>query len=331
MTSKLRFMTGGTGNVSVRVQSLSTSSYPFDEQVTVSPGQTTSFAVNYTLEQPLGNIVTDDGVRISSPSPIFVVVLLKSGSSDDMHPLIPDPLLGNEYFAAAYEKNSPATASFILVVAQTDNTNVSLELSKLADGETIEVDGVTYDRRDVLRVTLNSLQTLQIQTESDLTGTRIFSTKPVATYSGQNRTHVPGKGTCLSHLSDQLPPVENLGRKFVLVTTPDQDVGDLYRFVATQPLTTVVVESVPKKTIRLLSPGDFYEYDLANGSYLYAESDKPVMAVQLTKIYLDPSVPGSTGDASMGVLAPLEQAENFYVFPHTMRAQHVYMTFIVQR
>ena len=120
----------------------------------------------------------------------------------------------------------------------------------------------------------------------------------------------------------------NLGRKFVLLSTPEQDVGDLYRFIAAHPFTTVVVESVPNTTIHLLSPGDFYEYDLASQSYLYAESDRPVMVVQLTKTPRSRNVPG---DPSMGVLAPLEQAESFYMCPQTVKLEYVYMTFVIQR
>ena len=322
-------MTQGSDNVSVRVQSLSTSSSPLDVQVTVTPGQAVPFYISWLFQQPLGNVLTNDGVRITAPSPIFADVYLRaSRDHGDFHPLIPDPLLGTEYFAAAYSRSENITASFILVVAQADNTEVSLELSKLADGETIQIGGVTYDRRDTLRVTLNSLQTLQIQTASDLTGTRISSTIPVATYSGQNRTRVVNSNKCFSHLSDQLPPVVNLGRKFVLLSTPEKDTGDLYRFIAAHPFTTVVVESVPKTTIHLLSPGDFYEYDLASQSYLYAQSDRPVMVVQLTKTPKSWSFPG---DPSMGVLAPLEQAESFYVFPQTVKWEYVYMTFVIQR
>ena len=329
MTSAIWFMTQGTENVSVRMQSLSTSSSPLDQQVTVSPGQSVPFYVSSLFQQPLGNVLTNDGVRITAPSPIFADVYLRATTDHgDFHPLIPDPLLGTEYFAAAYNRNETVTASFILVVAQADNTEVSLELSKLADGETIQIGGVTYDRRDTLRVTLDSLQTLQIQTASDLTGTRISSTRPVATYSGQNRTRVIVTNDCFSHLSDQLPPVVNLGRKFVLLSTPEQDVGDLYRFIAAHPFTTVVVESVPNTTIHLLSPGDFYEYDLASQSYLYAESDRPVMVVQLTKT---PRSRDSPGDPSMGVLAPLEQAESFYMCPQTVKLEYVYMTFVIQR
>ena len=322
-------MTQGPDNVSVRVQSLSTSSSPLDQQVTVSPGQAFPFHISLLFEQPLGNVLTNDGVRITASSPIFADVYLRaSRDHGDFHPLIPDPLLGTEYFAAAYSRSEALTASFILVVAQANNTEISLELSKLTDGETIQIGGVTYDRRDTLRVTLNSLQTLQIQTASDLTGTRISSTRPVATYSGQNRTRVVNSNKCRSHLSDQLPPVVNLGRKFVLLSTPEKDDGDLYRFIAAHPFTTVVVESVPKTTIHLLSPGDFYEYDLASQSYLYAQSDRPVMVVQLTKTTRSIE---SLGDPSMGVLAPLEQAESFYMFPKTLKWEYVYMTFVIQR
>ena len=326
----LYFMTRGPDNVTVRVQSLPTSSaQAFDQQVTVTPGETATILVPAAFQHPLGNVLASDGIAITAPSRIFVDVYLETASNNDAHSLIPDAFLGQEYFAAAYGKFYSLTASFILVVAGSDATGVSIELSKLAQGETIEMGGVTYDRQDTLSLTLDRLQTLQIQTASDLTGTRISATQPVATYSGQNRTLVPGRGRCLSHLSDQLPPVDNLGRKFVLVTSPDQGVGDVYRFVATRPVTTVVVASDPTTTIRLLSPGQSHELQLASGQYLFAEADQPVMVVQITKT--NEVSAGGSGDPSMGVLAPLEQAESFYAYAHSRRADYLYITFVVKR
>ncbi|XP_070184810.1 IgGFc-binding protein-like [Littorina saxatilis] len=332
MTSSLHFMTQGTDNVTVNVRSLSTSSKPIDESVQVSPGIVTVFRIPYQLESPMGNVITNDAVKVIATSPIFVEAILQSPSNDDFHPLIPDEFLGKRYFAATFRKSLPITTSFLLVVARDLDTDVTVDLGQLSDAETIEMNGVTYDETDVLRVTLHEMQTLQIQTASDLTGSKITSTKPVAVYSGQNRTHIlsPGSGGCVSHISDQLPPVENLGRKFVLVASPDQDGGDFYRFVASEALTTVLIESDPRITARLLLPGDFYEYDLESVEYVFVESDKPVMIVQITKSASVPRLRNTTGDPSMAVLAPLEQGENFYVFSHSLAIEDVYFTFVVE-
>ena len=85
MTSSIWLMTQGTDNVSVRVQSLSTSSSPLDVQVTVSPGQAVPFYISSLFEQPLGNVVTNDGVRITASSPIFADVYLRATTHHGDH------------------------------------------------------------------------------------------------------------------------------------------------------------------------------------------------------------------------------------------------------
>lgn len=118
------------------------------------------------------------------------------------------------------------------------------------------------------------LEHLSIQALLDLTGTRVISSKPIAVLSGANRTQI-FKGTCASHLIEQTPPVSTWGTTFILVPVPNQRMGDLYRFVAKEPQTTITLGT--GKQIRLQHPGDFGEYLLSAGSVTYAKSDKPVL------------------------------------------------------
>nr|KAG5696575.1 hypothetical protein BaRGS_030443 [Batillaria attramentaria] len=227
---------------------------------------------------------------------------------------MPTSLLGTEYFAVGFSKTYGLSASFILLVASQDETEVTVALNKLQNGDTVTLNDVTYDRHDVITVRLNALQVLQVQAMSDLTGTKVTASKPVAAFSGQNRTYIyglPGTGLCWSHMSDQLPPRTHWGRSFALITSPRQEAGDYYRFVAGWANTNIVLRTSPETAVHLTRAGDFFEYVLENGTFVYAESDKPVMVVWITPSFAG-EAPG--GDPSLGILAPLEQAESSYVF-----------------
>ncbi|KAK7482986.1 hypothetical protein BaRGS_00025763 [Batillaria attramentaria] len=314
MTSKIFIVPQGASSVDVTITTLPTAPDVINTLLTAQPGDVTTFTPKYTLETPVGTVVADVGLRILTSSPVVINVEDAGPSNTDAFPVMPTSLLGTEYFAVGFSKTYGLSASFILLVASQDETEVTVALNKLQNGDTVTLNDVTYDRHDVITVRLNALQVLQVQAMSDLTGTKVTASKPVAAFSGQNRTYIyglPGTGLCWSHMSDQLPPRTHWGRSFALITSPRQEAGDYYRFVAGWANTNIVLRTSPETAVHLTRAGDFFEYVLENGTFVYAESDKPVMVVWITPSFAG-EAPG--GDPSLGILAPLEQAESSYVF-----------------
>lgn len=163
----------------------------------------------------------------------------------------------------------------------------------------------------------------------DLTGTHIISNKPILVLSGVNRTRILGH-LCASHLLDEMPPTENFGKRFVLISTPEQQTGDLYRFLAKEPLTTVKLAT--GEVIKLQYPGSFGEYILKPGKFVYATADKPILVAQYS---LDQEAVEDIsgikyrpiGDPSLSILSPLEHALSEYHFALTTDSdKHTYVT-----
>ncbi|KAK7481421.1 hypothetical protein BaRGS_00027377 [Batillaria attramentaria] len=318
-TSALYFTATGSDEVVVTLTTLPTAPSVINTQLVIPPGQEVIYdVVDQGLILPTGSLLSDMSMRIEATGEITVVLINRAKSNGDFFTPIPTGKLGTEYYTVGYQKSLSIAASFVTVTAPYGDTEVNVTLPRREiTSETVVIDGVTYDQNDVISVRLQELQTLQIQMSLDLTGTHIVSSKPVAVLSGQNRSSIFDSG-CASHLLDQVPPIENWGKTFVLIPSPGQAEGDLYRFVAKEPMTTVTLGT--GNVIKVQDAGDFGEFFLDGGTYVYAESDKPVLVVHysIEQPTLGTNDKGKTikdpGDPAMEFLASLEDALSFYRF-----------------
>ena len=115
---------------------------------------------------PMGNLVSNMTLLVSANAEVMVVVANTAGSNGDLFSPIPVEKLGMEYFVVAGNKQDSVTASFIVVSAAYDDTIVTITLparASPASEEFIFLRGVTYYSNDIITVTLNRLQTLQLQ------------------------------------------------------------------------------------------------------------------------------------------------------------------------
>ncbi|XP_025084393.1 uncharacterized protein LOC112558256 [Pomacea canaliculata] len=334
----LYFATVGNESVSVSLATLPSAPYVINKTLILAPDQNLAFPVNSSQAVlPTGTYVTDMSIRIVSTGNITVVVKNKRGSNGDTYSPMPVENLGTDHFVLAYNNTLGVSASFVTVTAVYDDTEVNVTFPSqrpINASVTFVLNGVIYTYSDVINIRLGALQTLQVQALLDLTGTRVISSKPIAVLSGANRTQI-FKGTCASHLIEQTPSVSTWGMTFILVPVPNQRMGDLYRFVAKDPQTTITLGT--GKQIRLQHPGDFGEYLLLAGSVTYAKSDKPVLVGHYAteqEYYTgsDGVFVRDEGDPGLSVLTPVEQATDFYRFglnDNYKNTSHLYVVFSV--
>ena len=113
---------------------------------------------------PTGSLVSDMTLWVTASAEIVLVVANAAGSNGDIFTPIPVDRLGTEYYAAAGNKMEDVTASFITVSAPYDDTVVNITLpARASASESVTLQGVKYYPNDVITVTLNRLQTLQLQ------------------------------------------------------------------------------------------------------------------------------------------------------------------------
>ncbi|XP_078613391.1 IgGFc-binding protein-like [Branchiostoma floridae x Branchiostoma japonicum] len=305
-----------------------TSASPNPASVTVSaPGASftrhltvTDAAVRVvSLPQSLalsGNEKAQKGVSIRSDSEIIVYGVNKEQATTDGFLGLPVDVLGNEYFVASY---TPLSSSEFGIFGTEHNTNVEITVKG-----TTQYQGVTYSTGSVVRLVLNKFEAVQFQGSgsSDLTGTHVTSSKPIALMSGNRCVYVPHEIRACDHIVEQIPPVDTWGQRFVTVPLAVRRGGDIFRIVAARDGTQV---NVTGHAPRVLHSGRFWEMDVRSDVYQSITSSKPIMVLQYSKGQDSDNI---NTDPFMMYLPPTEQFAADYTFATVDAVGSVYTSYI---
>ena len=166
--------------------------------------------------------------------------------------------------------------------------------------------------------------------DSDLTGSSVDSTQPVAVFSGVESTSAPyyvdiptypgwsdqSDSCCLDHLEEQMFPLESIGKQFVITRSPIRSTGsykepDVLRFVGAAATATVTTSLPPPFDSFTIAPGEVKD-TWADGD-ITVSATEPVLIGQLlvSQGYVDGAY---KGDPSLTVFPPVEQYRSEYVF-----------------
>ncbi len=289
---------------------------------TTVPGQVT------TIELPNGNnntqtvelsstadqqVIRGMAVHIKSDSDVAVFGLNHKLYSSDAFMGLPNNVLGTEYRTINY--NTSNNLGDILpgefwIVAVNDSTNITITLKDISSIGTKPDTPIT--------IQLNQGDAYLVQgsvsdTANDLTGSLIRSDKPIAVFSGHERTAIPDTainvqgGTSRDHLVEELVPVAAWGDSAIVVPFATSELSDLVRIVCAKDSTQISVNGtlVPK----ILNAGDFYEITHLQGATSILTS-KPIEVGQYMHSSLgslgDPNVP-AYGDPALSLVFPMEQ------------------------
>ena len=116
-----------------------------------------------------------------------------------------------EYFALSVNSSSMYRDSIVLVVGTENDTSMKLTVTQEV---TVSIDDFTTslipDKE--YSFVINRLQTVYMESNDELTGTRIVTNKPITHLSGHECTAVPWNGGRCSHLIEQIPPTALWGK-----------------------------------------------------------------------------------------------------------------------
>ena len=206
--------------------------------------------------------------------------------------------------------------SLVLLVGTDDSTTVTIFPTEyviipydLRDGaQWIVYPGQSYT------VTLDRLQTYQIESSRDLTGSRIVSDKPLSVFAGHECTDVPGGVQACDHLFEQVPPTSTWGRFFFLVSSDSYNrvSPEWYRIVSSQEHTTITItcfrleDSLHAFSYNAYIPnvGGFEQFQMERDNYCYATADKAVLVMQYA---YGGYANNGNGDPFMMMIIPTEQ------------------------
>ncbi|HZV11743.1 MAG TPA: choice-of-anchor D domain-containing protein, partial [Candidatus Kapabacteria bacterium] len=176
-----------------------------------------------------------------------------------------------------------------------------------------------------LIVTLNRGQVYQIKADTsyqtgDLTGTEVFSNKPIVALSGIERTEIASAvngAPSRDHMIEQMLPIKYLGRTYLATQTAQGVSPNRIKAVAPFDSTTVIIND----TTYTLQHQQFIDVGITEPSALYAT--KPVCVVEE-----EPSANGGIGDPDMELVPPLRGYDSTYniFFPNVVDSAYVSST-----
>ncbi len=296
----------------------------------LQPNVPKKFRIDRASAEPFGSeTIEKKSLHLVSDQPLNLFAMNYGVNSADASVIFPVEALGKEYYAICYEPHVfyqtlicgtflTGKNSEFVVVASEDQTHVTITPSKVTDK--LKPAGIPYT------IVLNKGELYQVQSmnlenlpgQGDLTGSHIFSDKPIALYSGSWAITIPNTASyALDHIYEQIPPVSNWGRKFVAVPFLSRG-KDTYRILSSVDHTTIQIANKPP--IPPLDKGQFYEFMLNFNEASLISSDQPVLLAQYSNsndVDRPPSIPAGgpwDGDPSMLIVNPVDQTREESTF-----------------
>lgn len=237
----------------------------------------------------------DLGVHVVSDNLISVYGLNQRTFSTDAYLALPVSAWGSDYLVMSYVNSPSATGSQFGIVANQDNTVVTITLTgTLFNGP---LEGTTY------QVTLDEGEVYQGRSigGSDLTGTEITSTQPIGVFGSHFCATVPVGVTFCDHLTEMLPAEDAWGQSFVTVPFAERENGDVFRVLAAEDNTQVEING---SLVATLDRGEHYETILTQASSI--ECSASALVAQFMQ---GNSADGDdfVGDPAMVLIPPREQ------------------------
>ncbi len=231
---------------------------------------------------------------------------------------------GYEYFVISTEGSETLHSQFLLIGCE-DNTDISITPSQMVSlPDNLQSDtgaSVEVEVDSTQNLTINQLQTLLISSSSDLTGTRIFSNKPLTVISGHECATVllsPGVTGSCEPFAVQVPPTITWGTRFLLGNFGGRN--DLY-FESIYKIVTSEMASVLIRCGRLndtlgitLIPHTSFSFATLSSRYCSIQSSHPILVVQKAANAGD----GGRGDPAIALISPVDQYVNevsFFALP----------------
>ncbi|KAG3256039.1 hypothetical protein H1C71_039090 [Ictidomys tridecemlineatus] len=239
------------------------------QKVTVKPGQTVT--VNITAEAEMSGTNTFmSAVEVHSDQNISVQALNAKPSSADLTLLQPVSALGTEYFVVTPTDISTRNVREFAVLAGSEGAEVSVLLKGA-----VTFKGKSYSAGSVLEVTLNSFESVQLQSKVDLSGSKVTANNPVAVFSGHSCAQ---KHTKCDFVMEQLLPTSAWGKQYVVPPLAAQSNYDLVYIVASQT-TKLTYKQGGTPGSRVLQMGDVFELQVKPKQPLTLSADVGIQVV----------------------------------------------------
>lgn len=259
--------------------------------------------------------ISAQSFHIESNQEISVYATSHARTTTDATLILPTDVLGTQYVIASYNSNIlnntvSRTPSQFVVLATHDSTVVQITPRCRTSKETTASFPV-YLRQGESYLVQASFNIPEAQ--SDLSGSQIMSNKPIAVFSGHQRTLVPytlDESGSRDMLFEQLPSVDTWGKNAILVpvqqpsNTGTPTLNDIYRVYAAFDSTTVTVNGT---VVATLNKGTFYQGEVRSPLVIETSRSSMPMYYKKTSGFGNTGQEFPDGDPFMMFLPPTEQ------------------------
>ncbi|WP_170113297.1 hypothetical protein [Ahniella affigens] len=232
--------------------------------------------------------------RVQTQSLATVVPLSGRNFAVDSSLALPDTRLGKAYRVLAWGQGVGA-GSAVTIAAVRNNTTVRVIPKVATAGHPANVP---------FQAVLQQGQRLDLRADTadtDLTGTTIRASEPIAVFAGHTCAHVPDDVDFCDHVYEQLRPLdEALGTEFAFVPREQRPNGDVIRVLADQADTVVYFNGAK---LDVLGAGE--SIDVLRSSPGLISTSQPALAAQFSRgCTLDGGNNLCPGDPSQLTLEP---------------------------
>lgn len=250
-----------------------------------------------TAQHTAANSIRSLGVRVIANQEVTVYGLNQYQYTTDAFLALPVDVLGLEYLNISYQ-GVGGNPSQMLVVGAYDNTELTIIPTAAAAGRAANTP---------FNITLNAGESYLLEASGgDLTGSSVTANAPIAVMGASKCVNIPvGYGAC-DHIVEMLPPVATWGQSFITIPLASRKKGDVFRVLASQDNTQIVVNGAQAITLKR---GQHHEMILTAPSEI--EASAPVLVAQYSP---GQSFDGVISDPFMMLIPPSEQFLSSYDF-----------------
>lgn len=241
-----------------------------EQNVTVNPGQSVLVSVSSKAEM-FGSKVFQHAVTIHSDREISAQAINTKPNTAELTRLWPVRVLGTEYFAVTPPGVSSKNVKEFAVVVGAAGASVTMKLKGSATFQ-----NKFYPAGSIITLTLQPYQVAQVQSTSELSGSRITANSPVAVFSGHSCAQ---KHTNCNHVVEQLLPTSAWGTRYVVASLSSQTRYDLVYVVASKT-TKLSYNQGGTTGSRGLQEGDVTEFETRQSQPLYLSADVGIQVLQ---------------------------------------------------
>lgn len=236
--------------------------------------------------------------------------------------LLPLHKLCTYYVVISTEPSNSRSSQFALA-AMKNNTAVSITF-KMKRKLPLYIDSSSFLNGDVYNLTLNQYETYQISHGTDLTGTVIESSSPIAVFSGNDCSRLENIGYC-DPLIEQIIPTTKLDDTYIVPpNSNDRNTKVIITAVNQSNISYTVDQTTQTITLNKL---DSFEVIISSRQTCVIESNTTII---VTSFGLSSQV-SSMGDPSMTNVPGLHQYIDYYKTIVPFGFNYSYVTVIMKQ